>query len=140
MVIGLCWATSCHFTWSEVRVSDGGAFQQVDRACCFTTELFGVGGRSYHRPSFGTIWNTVEVLTNQGKEFLGAFGDLRTKALIDHRTTSRDHPEADGLAERVVQTTKRGLRKYELLQGGHRDWDLMLPWIAMAIDLVGRLL
>jgi hypothetical protein len=27
---------------------------------------------------------------------------LCDKALIDHRTTSRDHPEADGLAERVV--------------------------------------
>ena len=73
----------------------------------------------------------AEVLTDQGREFLGAFEELCTKALIDHRTTSRDHPEADGLAERVVQTTKRGLRKYGLLRGSHRDWDLMLPWIAM---------
>ena len=71
------------------------------------------------------------MLTDQGREFLGAFEALCTKALIDHRTTSRDHPEADGLAERVVQTVKRGLRKYGLLQGGHRDWDLMIPWIAM---------
>jgi transposase InsO family protein len=73
----------------------------------------------------------AEVLTDQGREFLGAFEELCTKALIDHRTTSRDHPEADGLAERVVQTPKRGLRKYGLLRGSHRDWDLMLPWIAM---------
>jgi hypothetical protein len=29
--------------------------------------------------------------------------------MIDHRTTSRDHPEADGLAECMVQTIKRGL-------------------------------
>ena len=42
------------------------------------------------------------MLTNQGREFLGAFEALCTKALIDHQTTSRDHPEADGLAERVV--------------------------------------
>lgn len=35
------------------------------------------------------------------------------------------------MIERVVQTTKRGLRKYGLLQGGHGDWNLMLPWIAM---------
>jgi hypothetical protein len=28
--------------------------------------------------------------------------------MIDHHTTSRDHPEADGLAERMVQTVKRG--------------------------------
>ena len=73
----------------------------------------------------------AEVLTDQGRECLGYFEALYTTALIDHRTTSRDHPEADGLAERVVQTVKRGLRKYGLLHGNHRDWDLMLPWIAM---------
>ena len=68
---------------------------------------------------------------DQRRKFLGVFEELCTKVLIDHRTTSRDHPEADDLAERVVQTTKRGLRKYELLWGSHQDWDLMLPWIAM---------
>ena len=72
-----------------------------------------------------------EVLIDQGREFLGAFEDLCTKALIDHRTTSRDHPEADGLAKHVVQTIKRGLQKYGLLRGNHRDWDLLLPWLAM---------
>ena len=75
------------------------------------------------------------MLTDQGKEFLGSFEELCTKALIDHRTTSRDHPEADGLAERVVQTVKRGLRKYGLLAGNHGDWDLKLPWIAMSYRL-----
>jgi hypothetical protein len=44
----------------------------------------------------------TEVLTDQGRKFLESFEALCTKALIDHRTTSRDHPEADGLAERVV--------------------------------------
>ena len=44
----------------------------------------------------------AEVLWDQGKEFLSAFEKLCTKALIDHRTTSRDHPEANGLVERVV--------------------------------------
>jgi hypothetical protein len=73
----------------------------------------------------------AEVLRDQGREFLGSFEALCIKALIDHRTTSRDHPEADGLAEQVVQTVKRGLRKYGLLHGNHHDWDLMLPWIAM---------
>ena len=73
----------------------------------------------------------AEILTDQGKEFLGVFEELCTKALIDHRTTSLDHLEANGLAKQVVQTTKRGLRKYGLLRGSHRDWDLMLPWIAI---------
>jgi hypothetical protein len=44
----------------------------------------------------------AEVLIDQGTEFQGEFQVLCDKALIDHRTTSRDHPEADGLAERVV--------------------------------------
>ena len=77
---------------------------------------------------FGT---PAEVLADQGREFLGAFEELYTTALIDHCTTSWDYLEADGLAKLVVPTIKRGLKKYELLWGSHRDWDLMLPWIAM---------
>ena len=50
---------------------------------------------------------------------------------IDHKTTSCDHPEADGLAERMVQTVKRALRKYGLQQGHNGDWDLQLPWLTM---------
>ncbi len=56
----------------------------------------------------------AEVLTDQGTEFQGEFQVLCDKALIDHRTTSRNHPEADGLAKRVVQTVKRALHKYGL--------------------------
>ena len=56
----------------------------------------------------------VEVLTDLGREFQGEFQALCERALIDHRTTSRDHPEADGLAERVVQMVKRTLCKYSL--------------------------
>jgi hypothetical protein len=48
------------------------------------------------------------VLIDQGREFLGEFQTLCEQAMIDHRTTSRDHPEADGLAECMVQTVKRG--------------------------------
>ena len=57
----------------------------------------------------------AEVLMDQGREFLGVFKELCTKAFIDHCTTSQDHLEADGLAERVNQTTNRGLRKYGLI-------------------------
>jgi hypothetical protein len=46
----------------------------------------------------------ADVLTDQGTKFQGEFQVLCDKALIDHRTMSRDHPEADGLRERVVQT------------------------------------
>ncbi len=60
------------------------------------------------------ISQCIHVLTDQGTEFQGEFQVLCDKVLIDHRTTSRDHPEADGLAKRVVQTVKRALRKYGL--------------------------
>ncbi|KAH8971395.1 hypothetical protein BDL97_02G139000, partial [Sphagnum fallax] len=36
----------------------------------------------------------VECLIDQGSEFRGEFQDL-----LDHRRTSRDHPQADGLAD-----------------------------------------
>jgi hypothetical protein len=56
----------------------------------------------------------AEVLTNQGTKFQGEFQVLCDKALINHQTTSQDHPEAHGLTKRVVQTVKRALHKYGL--------------------------
>jgi hypothetical protein len=44
----------------------------------------------------------AEVLTDQGEEFQGEFAELPIKLLIDHRLTSRDHPQSDRLAERMV--------------------------------------
>jgi hypothetical protein len=65
----------------------------------------------------------AEVLTDQGEEFQGEFAELLTKLLIDHRLTSRDHPQSDGLAERMVQTVKEALRKFVLKLNRHH-WDL----------------
>jgi len=39
------------------------------------------------------------------------FAELLKQHYIDHFTTSPDHPQADGLAERVVQTIERALKK-----------------------------
>jgi hypothetical protein len=81
------------------------------------------------------VWGApAVVLTDQGKEFQGAFDALCYQALIDHRTTSRDHPECDGLAERMVQTTKQALRKVGLAAGHNRDWDLQLPWLSIGYN------
>jgi len=41
-------------------------------------------------------------LTNQGSKFKGKFQDSLDHALIDHRWTSKDHPQADGLIKRMV--------------------------------------
>jgi hypothetical protein len=72
----------------------------------------------------------AEVLTDQGEEFQGEFAALLQNLLIDHRTTSRDHPQSDGLAERMVQVVKEALRKY-CLTFNKQHWCRFLCWIAM---------
>jgi hypothetical protein len=52
----------------------------------------------------------VKCLTNQGSKFFKKFQDLFDHALINHRRTSRDHPQADGLVKKMVQTLKNGFR------------------------------
>ena len=71
-----------------------------------------------------------EILTDQGKEFGGAFQTLLSKHEITHRMSSHEHPQSDGLAERMVQTMKNGLRKCPL-DGGEEQWDELLPYVAM---------
>ena len=43
-----------------------------------------------------------EVITDQGGEFQGEFHTLLSKHEITHRIASRDHPQSDGLAKRMV--------------------------------------
>ena len=71
-----------------------------------------------------------DVLTDQGTEFHGEFQTLLDDNLVDHRLTARDHPEADSLAERMVQTLKKALRKY-CLEHGASGWDTHLPYAIM---------
>ena len=44
------------------------------------------------------------VLTDEGTEFQGKFHLLLAEQEITHRIISRENPQADGLAERMVQT------------------------------------
>jgi hypothetical protein len=76
----------------------------------------------------------VECFTNQGSEFRGEFQDLLDHALINHWRTLRDHPQAHGLAERMVQTCKKGFRKICLTRN-KEDWNLALPYIAMGYKM-----
>jgi len=48
----------------------------------------------------------AEVITDGGTEFSGEFDEVLKMSLIDHRNTAPNHPQADGLAERAVQTIK----------------------------------
>ena len=54
-----------------------------------------------------------------------------SKQEITHRVASRDNPQADGLAERMVQTLKQSLRRCLLDQSWGIPWDDILPYVAM---------
>jgi transposase InsO family protein len=73
----------------------------------------------------------AEVVTDQGKEFQGEFDVLMRQCFIDHRPTSAYHPQADGAAERIVQTIKKSLTKYAALEGDLTVWETWLPWVGL---------
>jgi hypothetical protein len=72
-------------------------------------ELVALPNKSSHNTSQAFLQQVLsrfaacaKCLTDQGSKFKGEFQDLLDHALIDHRRTSRDHPQADGLAKRMV--------------------------------------
>ena len=71
------------------------------------------------------------VLTDQGSEFKGEFQTLLNDQQITHRVISREHPQADGLAERMVQTLKQSLRRCLMDRTWQKEWDEILPYVAM---------
>lgn len=79
----------------------------------------------------GRFGAPAEIVTDGGSEWKGAFADLLSKLFIDHRVTSANHPESNGLAERAVQTVKRSLRKLVLQKQSANTWDDMLPWLSL---------
>jgi len=100
-------------------------------------ELVALPDKSSHRTNEAFLQQVLsrfgayaECLTNQGSEFRREFQYLLDHALIDHRQTSKDHPQVDGLVERMVQTCKKGLQKICLIRN-KEDWDLAPPYIAM---------
>jgi len=70
-------------------------------------------------------------LTDQGSEFKRKFQDLFDHALIDHHQTSRDHPQADALIEKMVQTCEKDFKMFASLGTKRiRTWPyLTSPWV-----------
>jgi hypothetical protein len=100
-------------------------------------ELLTLPDKSSHNTSHNFLQHVLnrfgacaKCLHDQGSEFKREFQDLFNHALIDHRRTSKDHPQADGLIERMVQTCKKGLRKICLTRN-KEDWDMALPYIVV---------
>ena len=74
----------------------------------------------------------AEVVTDQGSEFQNEFHQMLRSAFIDHRTTSANHPSANGQAERTVQSMKRALEKYAALSvAAETSWDEYLPYVVL---------
>ena len=74
----------------------------------------------------------AEVVTDQGNEWDSEFYELLSDCFIDHRRTSANRPQSNGLAERCVQTLKTCLRKQITgLKGEAENWDKLVAWIAL---------
>ena len=82
----------------------------------------------------GRYGSCAEVCTDNGGEWKGPFAHLLLDSLIDHRQTSSDHPQANGLAERAVQTCKRALRRMAHQRAEGRDWDRQLPYVMLGYN------
>ncbi len=75
----------------------------------------------------------AEVVTELGSEFKGEFTELLVDHFIDQHTISAKHryPQANGLAERCVQTLKSSLTK--MIEGGEarKNWDQLVAYVAL---------
>ena len=70
-----------------------------------------------------------EVLSDNGGEFFGEFDQLLQSCCIDHRLTSPNHPNANGLVEHFNCTLVTALRK---CVGQHpEDWDDWIPAVLL---------
>lgn len=84
---------------------------------------------------FSRFGAPAEVVTDCGTEWQGNFHQLLQDFCIDHRTTAGYHAQANGLAERVVQTVKALLTR-ALADPANEgsDWEELLPGIVLAYN------
>jgi site-specific DNA-cytosine methylase len=104
-------------------------------------EMIPISQKSAEHTAYAFTHNVIcrfgacaEVVTDQGTEWDSSFYELLSDSFIDHRRTSANRPQSNGLAERCVQTIKACLQKQ--LDGGSqkavKDWDKLVAWIALA--------
>ena len=70
-----------------------------------------------------------EVLSDNGSEFKGEFGQLLQACHIDHRHTSPNHPAANGLVEHFNGTLVTALRK--IVSHNPSTWDKAIPTVLL---------
>ena len=84
--------------------------------------------RAFRERVLARFGRPVEVTTDNGAEYKAEFHMMCQELGIDHRLITPGHPEANGMAERIVKVLKTGLRKY-VLQHGVSAWPDHLPVI-----------
>ena len=89
---------------------------------------------AFEQHVLGRYGGCAEVLTDQGTEWQGEFADCLARNFIDHRTTAPLHPQANGLAERCVQTVKRSLRRQVEDTMTADTWDKHLAYISLGYN------
>jgi transposase-like protein len=72
-----------------------------------------------------------QVVTDNGKEFEGAFADLLRQCHIDHCRSSPAHPQANGQAEKAVGIIKKAITKTCTAKQQLHDWDKEVGWAVM---------
>ena len=70
------------------------------------------------------------VQSDNGSEFVNkTMNEMALVSNIDHRLITPYHPQANGSAERMVQSTSQTV--YKLLQGRDHEWPLFLPSVQL---------
>ena len=62
------------------------------------------------------------VVSDNGREFDGEFTKVLEDSYIEHRHSSPNHPQTNGLVERFNQTLRRAIQRS--IQDNQADWDL----------------
>ena len=88
--------------------------------------------QAFRQNVLGVYGAPAEIVTDQGNEFREEFAQLMVDSYIDHRVTSAYHPQANGLAERTVQTMKRALAK--MVHADPDTWYKKLPYAVLGYN------
>ena len=83
--------------------------------------------------TLGPYGRPLQVRTDRGNEFAGAFASLLEANNVAHVKIRPHAPWTNGRAERMVGTVKNCLRKVMREYTGS-DWDVLLPYLTNSIN------